>query len=440
MRSITKLEPSNPRLPSKKRVAAYARVSSGKDAQLQSLSAQISYYSAYIQRHGDWEYCGVYADEALTGTKDDRPEFQRLLTDCRNGKVDMVVTKSISRFARNTVTMLETVRELKLLGVDVYFEKENIHSISGDGEVMLTILALYAQEESRSTSENIKWRVRKRFAKGELVSFNKMYGYDITKGTVTVNEGQAAVVRMIFEDYIGDGSPAGGMGVNRIAKKLNGQGIPACNGGRWNPSTLTQLIKNEKLTGNALLQKKFTADHLMKQQVRNVGQLPQYYAEGTHPAIIDMAIFEKAQAVMAERAEYVGAIGGTKKRTYPFTGKVLCESCGKNYKRKIANGRHFWQCSTFLQLGKNECHAKQIPEGTLNEITAEVLGISEFDESIFAERIAEIRIPEANRLVFVFGDGSTVEKVWHDRSRSESWTEEMRQAARERTLERRRKP
>jgi len=154
MRVITKLEPIPPPIPRRKRTAAYARVSSGKDAMLHSLSAQISYCSDYIQRRGEWEHVGVYADEALTGTKDERPEFQRLINDCRDGKIDMVITKSIARFARNTVTMLEVVRELKLLGIDVYFEKENIHSLSGDGEVMLTIPASYAQEESRSISEN----------------------------------------------------------------------------------------------------------------------------------------------------------------------------------------------------------------------------------------------------------------------------------------------
>jgi len=434
MRNITKLEPANPAIPTKKRVAAYARVSSGKDAMLQSLSAQVSYYSAYIQRRPDWEYIGVYADEAFTGTKDERPEFQRLINDCRNGKVDIVITKSISRFARNTVTMLETVRELRLLGVDVYFEKENIHSLSGDGEVMLTILASYAQEESRSVSENIKWRVRKRFAKGELVSFNTMYGYTITKGVVEINEEEATVIRMIFADYIGDGTSENGMGVSLIAKKLNDMGIPSQKGGVWHASVLTTLMTNEKLTGNALLQKKFTANHLTKKQVRNDGQLPQYYAKETHPTIIDMETFETAQRIRAERAEYCSATGGIKKRTYPFTGKILCQSCGKNYKRKIANGKHYWQCSTFLQRGKDKCRAKQIPETTLMETAAEVLGLAVFDETVFLARIAEIWVPADNRLTFVFDDGHVVETVWNDRSRSESWTDEMRLAARERQL------
>ena len=166
-RIVTQTRFAKTELPRAKRVAAYARVSSGKDAMLHSLSAQVSYYSKLIQNHGGWEYAGVYADEALTGTKDNRENFQRLLADCRNGKVDMILTKSVSRFARNTLTLLETIRELKNLGVDVYFEEQNIHSATSDGELMLTIIASYAQEESLSASENQKWRVRQQFQNGK---------------------------------------------------------------------------------------------------------------------------------------------------------------------------------------------------------------------------------------------------------------------------------
>ena len=162
---------------------------------LHSRSAQISYYSSLIQNHPGWSYCGVYADEALTGTRDDRENFQRLLKDCRDGKIDMVITKSISRFARNTVTLLETVRELKSLGIDVYFEEQNIHTMSSDGELMLTILASYAQEESRSASENQKWRIRKSYEKGEVLQWRHLFGYNITKDKIEINPEQADAVR-----------------------------------------------------------------------------------------------------------------------------------------------------------------------------------------------------------------------------------------------------
>ncbi|PYG85717.1 DNA invertase Pin-like site-specific DNA recombinase [Ruminiclostridium sufflavum DSM 19573] len=373
-----------------------------------------------------WKYVGVYADEALTGTKDARPEFQRLIKDCRNGKIDMVITKSIARFARNTVTMLEIVRELKLLGIDVYFEKENIHSLSGDGELMLTILASYAQEESRSVSENCKWRIRKRFAQGELVSLRFMFGYRIEKGEVEVDPETADIVRMIFEDYID------GMGGSLIAKKLREMGVPALRGGTWNAERVVAIIKNEKYTGNALLQKKYVSDHLTKKEVWNKGRLPQYYSEDTHPAIIDMETFEMAQEIMERRRNRFGNKKDVTPNKYPFSGKIVCESCGKNYKRKVTAGKPYWQCSTFLQDGKDYCHAKQIPEDILHTVTAAALGLAVFETEAFTDRIAEIRVPEANKLVFVFHDGRFVERVWHDRSRADSWTDEMKQAARDR--------
>ncbi len=423
-RTITKIPQRVTTLPKRIQVAAYARVSSGKDAMLHSLAAQVSYYSDLIQQRPDWEYSGVYADEALTGTKDSRPEFQRMLADCRDGKVDMVITKSISRFARNTVTLLETVRELKSLGIDVYFEEQNIHSISGDGELMLTILASYAQEESRSTSENCKWRIRKRFENGEMAGLNFMFGYAIKKGIITIDTDQAAVVRMIFADYLS------GMGGSLIARKLNELDIPSYNGGKWNGDRIKDIIKNEKYTGNALLQKRYVADHLSKREIRNKGQLPQYYAQDTHPVIIDAATFAMAQAIMESRRQRFCA-KGTSHNLYPFSGIIRCENCGKKYKRKTTVGKAVWKCTTFEREGKAYCPAKQIPEATLYAASTEVLGLSEFNEAIFKEKIEEIRVPEPNRLIFVFRDGHTNEKVWMDRSRRESWTEDMRQAARE---------
>lgn len=322
------------------------------------------------------------------------------------------------------MTLLETVRELKSLGVDVYFEEQNIHSMSGDGELMLSILASYAQEESHSASENCKWRIRKQFENGELAGLRFMFGYHIAKGEIAIEPEQAAVVRMIFEDYIG------GMGGGRIAKKLKEMNVATVHGAAWDAERVITILKNEKYTGNALLQKKYVADHLAKKLVRNDGKLPQYFAEGTHPAIIDMATFEKAQAVMEERRKRCGAKDDSDKR-YAFSGIIRCGNCGKKYKRKISGGKAAWQCATYLQEGKVACHAKQIPEAVLYLTGTEVLGQEEFDADIFKERITEIRVPEFNTLVFEFRDGHAVEKVWQDRSRRDSWTIEMRKAARE---------
>ena len=195
----------------RKRVAAYARVSSGKDAMLHSLAAQVNYYSELIQRNPEWEYAGVYADEGLTGTKENRAEFQRMLRDCRDGKIDRILCKSISRFARNTVTLLETVRILKEMGISVYFEEQRIDTLSGDGELMLTILASFAQEESRSVSENCKWRVRKKFEQGISTGF-RMYGYDVQNGSFTIQPEEAEVVRRIFRMYLDSMASSGSCG------------------------------------------------------------------------------------------------------------------------------------------------------------------------------------------------------------------------------------
>lgn len=427
-RNIRKIEPLVPKLPVKKRVAAYARVSSGKDEMLHSLSAQVSYYSEFIQKHRGWEYAGVYADEALTGTKEIRPEFQRLIDDCRNGKIDMVMTKSISRLARNTVTMLQVVRELKSLNVDVFFEKENIHSMSGDGELMLTVLASFAQEESRSVSENCKWRIRKGFADGELINLRFLFGYRIEKGEIKIDPEEADIVRMIFKDYIS------GMGCTKISKKLREMGIERLRGGKWNSERVADIIKNEKYIGNALLQKKYVKDHLTKSLVFNRGVLPKYYAENTHPLIVDMDTFQKAQEIMVRNREENA--GKKEACNYPFTSKIVCGICGKNYKRKARQRQVSWSCSTYLKYGKDQCPSKQIPQSILLTLTTEVLGISQFDEISFQKQIKEIQVPEDKLLIFVFHDGRTVKKEWHRKSRSESWSEEARLQARERQLNR----
>ena len=216
---ITRIAFPENAIPKRKRVAAYARVSSGKDAMLQSLSAQVSYYSELIQRHCDWKYCGVYSDEAITGTKDEREGFQKLLTACRDGKIDMILTKSISRFARNTVTLLSTVRELKALGIDVFFEEQNLHSQSTDGELLLTILASYAQEESLSASENQKWRIKRNFEAGKPWDCT-IFGYRVKNGVFEVVPEEAETVRLVFKWYLE------GLGKQAIANRLGELGVP----------------------------------------------------------------------------------------------------------------------------------------------------------------------------------------------------------------------
>lgn len=413
-----------PRIDLPKKVAVYARVSTGKDAMLHSLSSQVSYYSRLIQGHEGWLYVGVYSDEAVTGTKDSRDGFQRLLTDCRAGMINMILTKSISRFARNTVTLLETVRELKLIGIDIFFEEQNIHTMSAEGELMLTILASYAQEESLSASENQKWRVRKGFENGELLNWRFLFGYRITKNCVEIDENTAPIVLEIFNRVIA------GDTLGAICRDLNRGNFSGALGGKWCVQRIRSIVSNEKYTGCALLQKHYRNNHLEKKKCRNTGELSMFYVEETHPAIIDKDTFDAARTVLQRIRDT------SKDRPRPqrseFTGKIFCPFCGKSFKRNTNNGSFGWNCSTYLSQGKAFCHGKKIPDSTLRSVCAEVLGIRNYDSAIFAAHIDRIEVPEDNRLRFIFIDGSVIERTWTDRSRRESWTPEKRQAASDR--------
>ena len=285
-RIIRKLEPAIPKLPRQLRVAAYARVSSGKDAMLHSLSAQVSYYSKLIQNTPGWQYAGVYADEALSGTKDRRREFQRMLADCRAGKIDRIITKSISRFARNTVTTLETVRELSQLGVDVYFEEQNIHTLGAEGEIILTLLAAYAEEEARSVSENQKWRIEDNFKQGRIWS-TTMFGYTIQNGVLTPVPEEAAVIRKVAELYLQ------GVGREQLERALAKLGFLSRQGKPLRGAPMIDLICNEKVAGDMLLQKTYVADPITKVGKVNRGERTMYHIEGSHEAILDRETYEK---------------------------------------------------------------------------------------------------------------------------------------------------
>ena len=408
-----------PAAPKLIRVAAYARVSSGKDAMLHSLSAQVSYYNNLIQNHPGWIFCGIYADEAVTGTKDSRDQFQKLLADCRAGMVDLVITKSISRFARNTVTLLQTVRELKNLGVDVYFEEQNIHSLSSDGELFLTILASYAQEESRSASENQKWRVRDKFRNGIPWS-GTILGYRYGTDGYMIEPTEAETVRLIFESYLQ------GMGLVSIAKLLNAQSRTSRYGRPWGKSSIMRVLRNSTYTGNLLLQKTYSENHLTKRTRQNNGELPKYYIEDAHEAIIPLRQFNDVQEEIQRRAKKHYTPNATKKQ-YPFTGKLVCAGCGKHYRRKVTATGPTWICPTYNTQGKAACPSKRIPESTLILMAEEVVGSID----AFSGEITEVRVENGNRLVFLHTNGKESVKRWQDRSRAESWTAEMREVARQ---------
>lgn len=416
-----------------RRVAAYARVSSDKDAAIHSLSSQISYYNEYISNHVGWEFAGVYADEGITGTKDNRPEFMRLLEDCRKGKIDLVITKSITRFARNTVVLLDTIRELKLLEIDVFFEKENMHSISKNGELMLTLLAMYAEEESRSASENQKWRIQKMFEQGRP-NTGRMLGYYLKNGQLTIIPEEAEVVRMIFEDYLS------GMGRLAIAKKLNAKHIPTVRGyGDWREGSIYRILHNEKYTGDMILQKTYIEDFRTKKGVINRGEKRKYFVENSHEAIISKEIFEQVQAEVERRKAKIKL--PEKRMKTIFTGMLTCACCGKHFRRRIANAsskyaKPAWLCSTFATKGKRYCNNKQIPEAILIEKTEEVLGVSSLEGMELRDYLTGIICHKEQKLTFAMTNGDQITVAWSNPSRRNSWTEEMKQAARQKTLER----
>lgn len=386
--------------------------------------------NVYIQKRDDWEFVNVYTDEGISATNTrHRDGFNAMIADALAGRIDLIITKSISRFPRNTVTLLETVRELKELGVDVYFEEQNIHSISPDGEFMLTLLGSYAQEESYSASENQKWRIHKDFKQGRLGSIT-MLGYERSNdGTLIIVPEEAEIVRMIFNDFLG------GMGKNAIANKLLAMGVPTKGGGIWTAWSIRRILRNEKYCGDILFQKSFRENHITKRKIENKGQLPQYYAEETHEPIINKETFLAVQELLKENQRFTPASPTT--NTYPLTGMIHCDCCGKYYRRKVQKYRVTWICWTYNARGKKFCpESKQIPEDILYDKVCEVLQLDEFDNEVFQSEIENILVSKPNVLTFLFKDGHEQTVRWLDHSRTEAWTPEMRKKAAEHSKKR----
>ena len=425
MKIITKLPEIKPGLPDRCKVAAYVRVSSGKDAMLHSLAAQVSYYQNLIRQNPNWELIGVYIDEAFTGTKSNRPDFQKLLDDCKAGHVEKIITKSISRFARNTVMLLQTVRDLKSLGVDVYFEEQNIHSMSGDGELMLSILASYAQEESLSASENVKWRIRQDFQKGKPSNL-RIFGYDLLNGRLIINEREADVVRMIFSDYLS------GLGKVAITNKLQAMGISTKKNSKWMTSTIHAILRDEKYTGNMILQKTFRNNHMQKVKKHNTGELPKYCVDGSHEAIISQAMFDQVQHEIARREKK--HIHRKERPAFSeFTGRVRCGVCGANFQRKVTNASTKyasckWICSTYHMQGVCGCDMKPLPEQILKQLAADVLNLDVYDETIIRKKISQISVPCFGEVEFVLTSGQKERRSWQYPSRRETWKRKREQA------------
>jgi DNA invertase Pin-like site-specific DNA recombinase len=349
----------------KRRTAAYARVSTDSEEQLTSYVAQVDYYTNYIRGCDDWEFIKVYTDEGITGTNTKHREgFKRMVADALAGKIDLIVTKSVSRFARNTVDSLTTVRQLKEKGVEIYFEKENIWTLDSKGELLITIMSSLAQEESRSISENCTWGQRKRFADGKVtVPFKRFLGYDRgPDGNLVLNEQEATTIRHIYSMFLQGMTPYG------IATKMTADGILSPGGKeKWNAGAVRSILTNEKYKGDALLQKSYTVDFLTKKKKVNEGEIPQYYVKGNHEAIIQPEVFELVQRELEHRKSSCGRHSGV----HLFSSKIKCGQCGKWYGSKTwhANSKYrrvIWQCNHKFD-GEHKCST---PNLTDDEIKA----------------------------------------------------------------------
>ncbi|HGD4521625.1 TPA: recombinase family protein [Streptococcus agalactiae] len=340
----------------KRRVAGYARVSTDHEVQATSYESQMRYYSEYINGRDDWEFVKMYSDEGISGTNTKlRTGFKSMVEDALDGKIDLIITKSVSRFARNTVDSLTTVRQLKEVGVEIYFEKENIWTLDSKGELLITIMSSLVQEESRSISENVTWGLRKQFAEGKVhFPYTNVLGFKAGEdGAIVVDQDEAKTVRYIFQQALIGKSPY------HIAKDLTEQVIPSPSGkSHWNATTIKRMLRNEKYKGDALLQKTYTTDFLTKKKNINRGELPQYYVENNHEAIVDRETFDAVQQVLENK--------GRKSSTTIFSSKLVCGDCGHFFGSKVWHStskyrRVIYQCNEKYK-GISKCSTPHVTE------------------------------------------------------------------------------
>jgi DNA invertase Pin-like site-specific DNA recombinase len=362
------------------RVAAYCRVSTDSDEQATSYDIQIEHYTNFIQKNPEWELAGIFADDGITGTNTKkREEFNRMIDECMDGNVDMIITKSISRFARNTLDCLKYIRQLKDKNIAVFFEKENINTMDSKGEVMLTIMASLAQQESQSLSQNVKMGIQYRYQQGEIqVNHNRFLGYTKNENKQLVIDPEGAeIVKRIFREYLE------GASLLQIARGLESDGIfTAASKAKWRPETLKKILQNEKYIGDALLQKTYTVDFLSKKRVKNNGIVPQYYVENSHEPIIPRDLYMQVQEEMVRRASIQSGKGGKKRvysSKYALSSTVYCGQCGDIYRRVHWNNRGcrsiVWRCVSRLEEKGSDCTSPTINEEMLQ--TSVVKAINE---------------------------------------------------------------
>jgi len=365
----------------KLKVAAYCRVSTDSDEQSTSYEAQVEHYTNFIQKNEEWEFAGIFADDGISGTNTKkREEFNRMIAECMEGHIDMIITKSISRFARNTLDCLRYIRQLKEKNVPVFFEKENINTMDSKGEVLLTIMASLAQQESESLSKNVKMGMQFRFQNGEVqVNHNRFMGYTKDEdGHLIIEPAEAEIVKRIYREYLQ------GASLKQIGDGLMDDGILTAAGkAKWRPESVKKILKNEKYIGDALLQKTYTVDVLTKKRVKNNGIVPQYYVENSHEPIIPRDLYMQVQEEMLRRANlHSGA--NRKKRVYSskyaLSSIVYCSKCGDIYRRIAWNnrGKHstVWRCVNRVEHGPDCCDAPTVQEEELQNAVVKAINMA----------------------------------------------------------------
>lgn len=369
----------------KTRVAAYCRVSTDMEEQESSYEAQVLHYENYIRDHPGYVSAGIFADEGISGTgTKKRSEFNRMIDACMAGKVDLVITKSISRFARNTLDCLQYIRQLKAKNIPIYFEKEQINTLDAKGEVLITILASLAQQESQSISQNVRLGIQYQFQQGK-VRLNHTWFYGYTKdenGKLVIVPEEAKIVKRIFYEYIE------GKSARAIAKEMMNEGILTAAGGtKWYESTIVSMLKNEKYMGDVILQKYYTVDFLTKKREKNTGALPQYYVENDHEPIISREMFLRVQGEMQRRTNTIRENGQMSHYSGKFacSGRLICSHCNTAYRRMKHRHGVDWRCKT--RTTGCECEGRAFKEETLHAILLKALNKLLFDAYLLKERI-----------------------------------------------------
>ncbi|WP_027107877.1 recombinase family protein [Lacticigenium naphthae] len=399
----------------KLRVAAYCRVSTETEEQNSSYEVQVAHYTEFIKKNAEWEFAGIFADDGISGTNTKkREEFNRMIDECMEGNIDLVITKSISRFARNTLDCLKYIRQLKDKNISVFFEKENINTMDAKGEVLLTIMASLAQQESQSLSQNVKLGLQYRYQQGKVqVNHNRFMGYTKDEeGNLIIVPEEAEIIKRIYREYLEGKSLAG------IGRDLEKDGILTAAGKpRWRPETIKKILLNEKYIGDALLQKTFTVDFLTKKRVKNEGHVPQYYVENSHEAIIPKELFLQAQEELHRRNNiYTGADKNKRlySSKYALSTITFCGDCGDIYRRVYWNIRgrkeFVWRCVTRIEQGPKVCRNRTVKEGDLYDAVMTAINkllaggdnmIRTLEENIHAVigDTTEYKISEINKLL-----------------------------------------